>query len=305
MRFHGVQAARIQILGVGVAIAISPLAYPLTQLHASGGSPVRTEVAQPPSSARFTQVSAGGDGQTGTFACGLDAAQTVRCWGKKTDGQTTAPAGTFSQVRSGGGLACALSTVQGGKNAIVCWGSKKDHATSPPAGTFSQISVGAGSACALEGQAGTPGKVTCWGADGSTPKGLFTSLSTGEPWCGVAAGGTIKCWTGWGVPKKLAGKYTQVTVGSSGFLCGLLAAGAASCAGGGDGTAAKQLSGTYSQLTGGFYEVCGLRAPSGHIQCGGVSQYPAPSGTFTDLSVGLWMYNCAVRTGGKVVCFSR
>jgi alpha-tubulin suppressor-like RCC1 family protein len=52
------------------------------------------------------------------LACGLKTDGTLACWGDNGFGQSTPPAGTFTQVAAGGYHACGVKT----DGAFVCWG---------------------------------------------------------------------------------------------------------------------------------------------------------------------------------------
>jgi hypothetical protein len=70
----------------------------------------------------FTTISAG-------FAhvCGLRPDQTITCWGRNAEGQSTPPSGTFKQVSAGTFHSCGLRT----DNTVVCWGNNAAGRVTP------------------------------------------------------------------------------------------------------------------------------------------------------------------------------
>jgi len=225
------------------------------------------------------------------------------CWGSKSNGQTLAPAGPFTQVAAGDGFACALTVMHAGKNSIKCWGktapSKLIRKGKPLVGTFNQISAGAG-VCVINGPAGRAGKVTCWRAGNPRPTDLFTQVSASEAEvCGLKTGGSSVCWSGWAVPKSEPGPFTQVATGSSGFMCGLSPSGRVPCWGFAVGN--YKLPATYTQISAGWYELCGLGS-DGSITCRGSGRNTAPPGSFKAVVAGQ-DYNCAMRANGSAFCW--
>ena len=71
--------------------------------------------AAPAQAERRVQVDAGG-----VFSCAVKSDAGLACWGSSnTYGQATPPAGSFSEVGSGGFHTCALRSSDGG---VTCWG---------------------------------------------------------------------------------------------------------------------------------------------------------------------------------------
>jgi hypothetical protein len=115
----------------------------------------------------------------------------LACWGRNTDGQATPPAGTFTQVSSGGTHACALET----DGSLACWGSNEAGQSTPPAGTFTQVNAGVSFTCGIQ----TDGTLACWGRNdygqATPPAGAFTQVTTGQfHACAVATDSRLHCW---------------------------------------------------------------------------------------------------------------
>jgi len=129
-------------------------------------------LAAPLSFASYTQISAGG----GYHTCGLKTNGSVICWGSNDYGQTTVPAGIYSQIDVGWYYTCGLKA----DGSVVCWGSNDDGQTTVPAGTYSQIDAGANHVCGLKND----GSVTCWGDSANdqlrVPNGIYSQVSAGQ-----------------------------------------------------------------------------------------------------------------------------
>jgi len=94
----------------------------------------------------------------GTYhTCGLKTDSTITCWGSNSYGQSTPPAGTFTQVSAGMvGHTCGVKT----DSTIDCWGDDRKGQSTYPAGVrFTQVSAGYEHTCGLK----TDGHVDCWG----------------------------------------------------------------------------------------------------------------------------------------------
>ena len=78
-------------------------------------------------------VSAGGD-----HTCGILDTGAVACWGLDADGQSTPPAGTFTEVSAGADHTCGILDT----GAVACWGLDADGQSTPPAGSFTAVSAG-------------------------------------------------------------------------------------------------------------------------------------------------------------------
>ena len=170
----------------------------------AGAVEVPPLVAAPPT--EVVALSVGRD-----FACALDGAGTVGCWGPGPEAraETVDNLPPAVSISVGGDRACA-ATREGG---VLCWGP-------PPLGTLSvlpglddafAVSLGDGHACA----ALRSGRVACWGdnavgqlGDGTTRfraeparvPGLveIVALSLGAAHsCALRADGTAACWGGY------------------------------------------------------------------------------------------------------------
>ena len=148
----------------------------------------------------FSAVSAGGVAENpmvsfisepAAHTCGLRTNGAITCWGDNEQGQTDAPAGSFTAVSAGGAHTCGLRT----NGAITCWGDNEQGQTDAPAGSFTAVSAGGAHTCGLR----TNGAITCWGnnefGQKDAPAGSFTAVSAGS-WhtCAIRESGAITCW---------------------------------------------------------------------------------------------------------------
>ena len=103
-------------------------------------------------------------------ACAVRSDGTLACWGLDTNGQSTPPAGTFTQVAAGGSHTCGVKT----NGTLACWGWNNDGQSTPPAGTFTQVAGGYVHTCGRK----TDGTFACWGynsnGQSSPPTGTFS-----------------------------------------------------------------------------------------------------------------------------------
>ena len=243
-------------------------------------------------------VSAGGESHT----CGVRSDGTVACWGSAAWGQTTPPAGTFTQVSAGYFHTCGVRS----DGTVTCWGYDGFGQATSPAGTFIQVSAGQYHTCGVR----TDGSVACWGYNGSgeaaPPAGTFTQVSAGvgSHTCGVRSGGTVACWgfNGHGEATPPPGAFTEVSAGYF-HTCGVRSGGTVACWGDNSENQATPPPGTFTQVDAGNFHTCGLR-PDGTVACWGRGQAaaPPPAGTFTLLSAG-GAHTCGVRPDGTVACW--
>jgi alpha-tubulin suppressor-like RCC1 family protein len=155
----------------------------------------------------------------------------VACWGEDGDGQSTPPAGTFSQVSAGWYHTCGVKT----DGTLACWGcafhSELSQPTdygqaNPPAGTFLQVGAGYLDSCGIR----TDGSLVCWGsaeyAVFTAPAGTFSQLSLHGGACGLRTDGTVSCWGTQGKPPE--GQFSQVSFGGN-HACAVRANGTVTC----------------------------------------------------------------------------
>jgi alpha-tubulin suppressor-like RCC1 family protein len=150
--------------------------------------------ANPPSDARFSQITAGdshscglqkdpnagvprcwGDNTWGNvgdvpqvafeklsagafFTCGLQLDHTALCWGQNDDGQTNVvPGEQYKDISAGAHHTCAIRV----DGTIYCWGQNDcDQATYPGGNNWEHIASGTQFSCAID----DVGEITCWGA---------------------------------------------------------------------------------------------------------------------------------------------
>ena len=244
---------RLPIVALLLASAVSASATSTTVLAGS---------SQTVGSFQFSQISTESD-----HTCVFRADGAIACWGSNAFGQSSPPAGKFTQVSSGGyneyGFSCAVRD----DGALACWGRNDYGQSSPPEGSFTQVSSGDQHTCGLW----SDGTVTCWGrnnfgqqvhppiplakstpavitrvaselttawlAGGTTsgqsnpPSGAFSQVSAGsDHTCGVRTNGTVACWgsNGLGQSSPPGGTFTQISAGSF-HTCGVQASGAVTC----------------------------------------------------------------------------
>ena len=261
---------------------------------------------------RFIQVTTGD-----FFACGLRVDATPICWGNNDVGETEVPAAGFEQISLGGNWsACGIRA--GG--SLTCWGALGN--TPLPAGLFTHVSLGYYDedwACGLR----VNGTVACWSdypalfGETSPPPGTFTRLSAGgDAACAVRTDGSLACWgdmVGFGpIP---SGGFIDVAVGGGAegnFVCAIRVTGHLVCWGDPTGYnyqpdgQIRPPSGIFTKVVAGQFGACAL-ARSGRMACWGGFVNAAPSGKFTQMSVGggdfgMSAYVCGLRTSGAAVC---
>ena len=242
-------------------------------------------------------VSAGGD-----HTCGILDTGAVACWGLDADGQSTPPAGTFTEVSVGGDHTCGILDT----GAAACWGLDADGQSTPPAGTFTTVSVGGDHTCGIL----DTGAVACWGldADGQStpPAGTFTTVSVGgDHTCGILDTGAVACWgldaDGQSTPP--AGTFTEVSAGAD-HTCGILDTGAVACWGlDADGQSTPPAS-SFTAVSAGTDHTCGI-LDTGAVACWGLDadgQSTPPAGSFTAVSAGA-DHTCGILDTGAVACW--
>lgn len=245
-----------------------------------------------------------------THACGLKIDGSIACWGHNFGGELNAPAGSFTQIVSGGsawevtnrGHSCALLPDQ----TAVCWGRDDFGQASPPAEPFVQLSAGAYHTCGLR----PDGSITCWGLDdygqATAPAGTFTSISASRRSnCALRDDGELACWGDnfYGNLTPLPGPFIDVEAAALQTYATLPDQTLV-----GWGEPSPQFdppSGPFVEVDGGVVNACGRR-PDNSLVCWPDPPSPveltAPPGTFVQLDAGERIY-CAVRSDTTLVCW--
>ena len=244
----------------------------------------------------FIHVAAGG-----RHTCGLKRDGTVACWGSNQYGQSTPPAGLFTQVAAGNGDSCGIK-IDGG---ATCWGRFNYVLTGkpPPVGNFTQVATGSNHSCGIE----PDGSVVCWGSnsDGQSkpPAGTFTQLAAGDRHtCGVKNDSGVICWgVEWAPPP--IGAFTQVAAGFR-HSCGLKRDGSVICWGADQQGQSTPPAGTFTQVAAGGAHSCGVKR-DGNVACWGWNSFGQSTplaGTFTHVATGS-DHSCGVKSNGRVACW--
>jgi len=214
----------------------------------------------------------------GSFVCGIQADNTLACWGKSGN---MPPSGTFFQINTSGRQKCAIRT----DNTLICWENNGKEVVSPDK-LFSQVSSGDHHACGVL----TDNTVVCWGNDeygqATPPQGDFIQVSVGDEFsCGIRVDNTLACW----------GRYSE---GNKLFPW-------------------EHPSGTFSQISAGPYHICSIHT-DGRPVCWGArtgvheqgnpplksdgKDTPPEKGIFYQVSGGRAWFSCWLRTDNAVLC---
>jgi hypothetical protein len=233
--------------------------------------------------------------------CAVLADSSAACWGNNDYGQSSAPAGSFSQVSGGFWTSCGVRT----DGSVTCWGWSQYGQNSPPAGQFTSVSIGYAHACALR----LDQTVACWAGYGygtGPPAGTFQAVGAGNDWsCGLRTDGTLSCW-GYGGHGEMgypSGTFTSLSVGVN-HGCAVRTDGTVACWGYNPYGATNAPAGTFSSVSAGHIHSCGVRT-DGTLACWGYNGTGAatpPAGTFTSVTTGTY-HSCAVATSGSIVCW--
>jgi hypothetical protein len=234
--------------------------------------------------------------------CGLLSNRSLVCWGENGYGQSTPPAGTFTQVSGGNAHTCGVKS----DGTAACWGDNSSGQSTPPAGTFTQVSAGGSHTCGVK----SDGTAACWGDNGfgqsTPPAGTFTQVSAGAiHTCGVKSDGTAACWGGnsFGQSTPPVGTFTQVSADDA-HTCGVKSDGTAACWGHNGAGQSTPPVGTFTQVSAGFRHTCGVKS-DGAAACWGFNssgQSTPPVGTFTQVSAGN-AHTCGVKSDGTAACW--
>jgi hypothetical protein len=94
------------------------------------------------------------------YACGLRTDKTVSCWGNNAFGRAAPPAGTFTDIATGGYESCGIRT----DGSIACWGQPARTERTPTSGSYIAVAIGYAAsgnehACAIRDDH----RMVCWG----------------------------------------------------------------------------------------------------------------------------------------------
>jgi len=225
-------------------------------LSACGGAP-----GTPGTTGRSSLIASGGN-----HTCWVRADGSVACWGSNSSGESTPPAGVFTQISAGPLHSCARKP----DGSVVCWGRNASGESTPPAGAFAAIWGGDMESCGIRFDE----SAECCGAFTQAGPGQFVQLSIGYAMaCGILLGGKMECWPEY-YPLMLtpgdSGTFSQVVVTGSPTELDIYGRH-------NDGT--LEASGTTTEAHG-----------------------PPPAGTFTQLAAGP-SHACAIHTDGSVACW--
>ena len=162
-----------------------------------------------PAAARDLRTLALGAG----FACGLDAAGAIRCWGNIT----LPPSGAFTELTASGDRACARRVT--GK--LACWGEGSLSLASPPAGMLASPF----SSCGIRKDK----TAACWRGDGKPIATMFADpvvqlVDSDIAICGVRTDHSLVCDAKYPLDLPLTPPPTSKLVkvaGDRGWFCGV------------------------------------------------------------------------------------
>ena len=246
----------------------------------------------------YTEIISAGN----RHACVVTASGEIDCWGENGSGQSSPPAGRYSQVSAGDSFSCAVSTA----NEVMCWGFNTYGQASPPSDAFLQVSANLSwyNACGVT----IDGDVVCWGRGGRSDTGPFVQVDpVDNSWCALTPNGELSCnyggfRRGGGPP---TGYFSQVSHGKN-YGCALARNGMVTCWGNDQDTGKTQPpSSRFVQLSSGWDHSCAVKS-SGEVQCWGDDEHgqatPPTSMTFVQVSAGS-DHTCGVTTQGSVQCW--
>jgi hypothetical protein len=207
----------------------------------------------------------------GSQICGIQADNTVVCWGGGNP-----LSGTFSQISVGSGHACGVRT----DNTLACWGNNAKGQATPPNGSFSQVSASNQYSCGVL----TDNTVVCWGnnshGQATPPNGTFSQVSAAkEHTCGILTDSTVACWgnNSHGQTTPPSGTFSQISPGGTFYTCGIRTDNTSACWGASNGA-----------IKDGIFKSDGRDVP--------------PIGTFSQVSAAISWFTCWLRTDNAVLC---
>jgi alpha-tubulin suppressor-like RCC1 family protein len=211
-------------------------------------------------------------------------------------------------VGAGYQYTCGLRT----DGTITCWGLGVYDQTASPEGKFLTIATYMYEACGVR----VDHSAICWGnrpGQRLAPPGFDKVTSTQSSACAVVFKGPLSCWSlaspyEWGI----AGNFIDVGVGRSDWsthACAIRTDGAIVCWPDQSNNVllASAPSGTFTQLTIGDWDACAIRT-DGTIKCWGwpttalAAMTAAPTGAFRQVSMGSH-HVCALRVDGTIACW--
>ncbi len=270
--------AALVVLGCNERQVPDQLAGMIEEVCARAGTAVECVAVEPwgePGAYRapdgeFTSVAA-----EDWYACALDAAGELTCWGSAARVYTTPPAGPFASVWLNYNTACALRA----DGSAECWVIPQDLpdgtvlAPSSHVGPFSRVTAAGINTCGLR----LDGSMECWYEVETYFRKLPTERSgmkeidgDGAVICVINDDDSLECFGRSGGGLWRGPKVNQphgVEVGSGG-ACVLDASGEPHCWGDNPAWIAQVPEGPFTQLAGGVRYMCGLR-PTGVISCWG------------------------------------
>ena len=244
-------------LGVGLVASMLSITTAAAQAE--------TLTVTPPGT--FAQLSVGYD-----YGCALTPAGAAGCWGEDY-GSSATPAsvpGPYREVSVGDYASCGLRD----DHAIDCWGQYISTSSAHIPGDFRSVSVGSEVVCGIQSN----GDLVCLKIDEdgydhwpTHVVGPFSSLSADWDVCAVDAARDVLCWDGEKArPKRTAGPFTAVSVGS-GHTCALRVDRDIACWGeNGEGQAPATVAGPFAVLAAGDEATCAIEVGQ-DLTCWGAS----------------------------------
>ena len=138
----------------------------------------------------------------------------ARLLGRQLPGQSTPPAGTFTQVAGGRQHTCGLKT----DGTLACWGDNSTARARPPPGRSAAgrpPAVHTPANCRRTGRSSAGGTTST--ARARPPPARSPRSPAAAHTCGLKTDGTLACWgdNGFGQSTPPAGTFTQVAAGDA------------------------------------------------------------------------------------------